>query len=168
VVHRLEFVAEPGCVPDVVCMVARELGSDRLIQLWRDDFKPDPPFDVGADALFVAYMASAEMGYFLQLGWPMPINVLDLYTEFRSETNGLTLPHGRGLLGALSRHALSSISKEEKRDMRDLVLAGGPWSEEQRREGHPRRPGSCRSVTRGRSAHRRPPPRRRTAGLRPK
>ena len=21
-----EFVAEPGCVPDVVCMVARELG----------------------------------------------------------------------------------------------------------------------------------------------
>jgi DNA polymerase-1 len=59
-----EFVAEPGCVPDVVCMVARELGSGRLIRLWRDDFKPDPPFDIGADALFVAYMASAEMGCF--------------------------------------------------------------------------------------------------------
>ena len=125
-----EFVAEPGCVPDVVCMVAREVGSDRLIRLWRDDFKPDPPFDIGADALFVAYMASAEMSCFLPLGWPMPVNVLDLYAEFRSETNGLTLPHGRGLLGALSYHALSSITKEEKQDMRDLVLtaARGPSS----------------------------------------
>ena len=129
-----EFVAEPGGVPDVVCMAAREVGSDRLIRLWRDDFKPDPPFDIGADALFVAYMASAEMGCFLQLGWPMPVNVLDLYTEFRNETNGLTLPHGRGLLGALSYHALSSITKEEKQDMRDLVLAGGPWTEQQRRD----------------------------------
>ena len=94
----------------------------------------DPPFDVGADALFVAYMASAEMGCFLQLGWPMPVNVLDLYAEFRCETNGRTLPHGRGLLGALSYHALSSITKEEKQDMRDLVLTGGPWTEQQRRD----------------------------------
>ena len=44
----------------------------------------------------------------------------------------LTLPHGRGLLGALSHHALSSITKEEKQDMRDLVLAGGPWTDQQR------------------------------------
>ena len=129
-----EFVAEPGCVPDVVCMVARELRSDRLIRLWRDELKPDPPFDIGSDALFVAYMASAEMSCFLQLGWQMPVNVLDLYTEFRSETNGLVLPHGRGLLGALSYHALSSITKEEKQDMRDLVLAGGPWTEQQRHD----------------------------------
>jgi DNA polymerase-1 len=129
-----EFVAEPGCVPDVVCMAARELGSDRLIRLWKGDFKPDPPFDIGGDALFVAYMASAEMGSFLQLGWPMPVNVLDLYCEFRNETNGLTLPHGRGLLGALSYHALSSITKDEKQDMRDLVLTGGPWTELQRRD----------------------------------
>ena len=91
-----EFVAEPGCPPDVVCMVARELGSGRLIRLWRDDFKPDPPFDIGGNVLFVAYYASAEMGCFQQLGWSMPVNVLDLYTEFRCETNGLTLPHGRG------------------------------------------------------------------------
>lgn len=28
-----EYVAEPGCVPDAVCMVARELGTDRLIRL---------------------------------------------------------------------------------------------------------------------------------------
>jgi DNA polymerase I len=129
-----EYIAEPGSVPDVVCMVARELVSNRLIRLWPDEFKPDPPFDVDADALFVAYLASAEMGCFIQLGWPMPANVLDLYVEFRNETNGLTLPHGRSLLGALSHHALSSITKEEKQDMRDLVLAGGPWTDQQRRD----------------------------------
>ena len=127
-----EFAAGPGCVPDVVCMVAKEIGSGRLIRLWRDDFKPDPPFDIGADVLFAAYYASAEMGCFQQLGWSMPANVLDLYTEFRCETNGLTLPHGRGLLGALARHTLSSISKGEKQDLRDLVLAGGPWTDQQR------------------------------------
>jgi DNA polymerase I len=127
-----EYVAQPGSLPDVVCMVARELGSDRLIRTWQGEFKPNPPFDVGDDALFVAYTASAEMGCFMQLGWPMPTNVLDLYVEFRNETNGLALPHGRGLLGALSHHALSSITKEEKQDMRDLVLAGGPWTDQQR------------------------------------
>jgi hypothetical protein len=74
------------------------------------------------------------MGCFLQLGWPLPVSVLDLYTEFRNETNGLTLPHGSGLLGALSYHALSSITKAEKQDMRDLVLAGGPWTAQQRRD----------------------------------
>jgi DNA polymerase I len=131
-----EYVAGPGCVPDVVCMCARDLVSNQLIRLWKDELKlkPDPPFDVGADALFVAYTASAEMGCFLQLDWSMPANVLDLYTEFRSETNGLSLPHGRGLLGALSHHALSSITKEEKQDMRDLVLTGGPWTDQQRRD----------------------------------
>jgi hypothetical protein len=129
-----EYIAEGGSVPDVVCMAAREVGSDRLIRLWRDDLKPDPPFDVGGNALFVAYMASAEMGAFLQLGWPLPEKVLDLYVEFRCETNGLTLPQGRSLLGALSYHALSSITKEEKQDMRDLVLSGGPWTQQQRSE----------------------------------
>jgi DNA polymerase I len=129
-----EFIAEPGCNPDVVCAVARELGSNRVIRLWRGEFQQDPPFDVGNGVLFVAYYASAEMGCFLQLNWPMPANLLDLYTEFRAETNGLELPHGRGLLGALSRHTLSSISKDEKQDMRDLVLTGGPWTEQQRRD----------------------------------
>ena len=71
-------------------------------------------------------MAAGEISCLLQLRWPMPANI-DLYTEFRCETNGLTLPHGgRSLLGALSYHALSSITKEEKQDMRDLVLTGGP------------------------------------------
>ena len=85
-------------------MVARELITDRLIRLWQDELGPEPPFPINDDTLFVAYFASAELGCFLELGWPVPTRILDLYTEFRNATNGLPLPGGRGYLSALSDH----------------------------------------------------------------
>jgi DNA polymerase-1 len=75
-------------------MVARELGSNRLIRLWQDELG-SPPFDVGAEVLFVAYYAPAKLGCFLALGWPLAQRVLDLYAEIRNETNGHPLPEGR-------------------------------------------------------------------------
>ena len=53
-----------------------------------DEFDHSPPFPIGADALFVAYYASAELGCFRALSWPMPANMLDLFVEFRNRTNG--------------------------------------------------------------------------------
>jgi DNA polymerase I len=38
--------------------------------------------------LFVAYYASAELGCFKALGWPMPVRILDLFVEFRCHLNG--------------------------------------------------------------------------------
>jgi hypothetical protein len=35
-----EYIAEPGCVPDVVCIVGRELGSNRLIRCGRTSSSP--------------------------------------------------------------------------------------------------------------------------------
>jgi hypothetical protein len=128
-----EFVAAAGANPEPVCMVARELGSGRLIRLWRDELPGAPPFDVGADTLIVAYYASAELGCFAELGWPMPARVLDLYTEYRNATNGIHLPEGRGLLSALSHHGISAITAEQKTEERALVMRGGPWSAEERR-----------------------------------
>jgi hypothetical protein len=128
-----EFIAQPGERPHPVCMVARELGTGQLIQYWQGEFASSPPFDVGPESLFVAYLASAELGCFLQLGWPLPVRIVDLYVEFRRETNGLSLPAGRGLLGALSHHGISAITSEEKHEMRDLVLRGGPWSPAEQR-----------------------------------
>src|SRR5262249_18372858 len=46
-------------------------------------------------------------------------------------TNGLETPAGRGLLGALAYFGLDGIGASEKTEMRDLVLRGGPWSEEE-------------------------------------
>lgn len=61
-----EFMAAPGERPLPVCLVGRELKSERTIRLWRDQFGPVPPYPTDADSLFVAYYASAELGCHLE------------------------------------------------------------------------------------------------------
>ena len=126
-----EFVAPPGERPDVVCLVARELKSGRVIRLWRDQLGPVPPYATGPDTLLVAYYASAELGCHRALGWPTPARVLDLFTEFRTRRNGLTTVAGSSLLGALTHFGLDNIGATEKEGMRELILTGGPWSAQQ-------------------------------------
>jgi hypothetical protein len=131
-----EFIAAPGERPDPVCMVARELTSNTTIRLWQDELRTRrlPPFSTGADTLLVAYYASAELGCFLELDWPLPERVLDLFAEFRQRTNGAKPACGSGLIGALAAFGLDSIDAAEKDTMRNLVMRGGPWSETERRD----------------------------------
>jgi hypothetical protein len=82
--------------------------------------------------LFVAYYASAEIGCHLTLNWPKPARILDLFTEFRNHLNGLKAPAGFGLIGALTAFGLDSMGVTEKEKMRELVLRGGPWTEDER------------------------------------
>ncbi len=58
--------------------------------------------------------------------------VLDLFTEFRNATNGLPVPCGNGLLGALAYYGLGAIAAAEKSDMRDLAIRGGPFTPAER------------------------------------
>ena len=130
-----EFVASGGERTDPVCLVAWELKSGRRIRLWCDEFGDAPPYAVDPDALFVSFHASAEIGCHLALGWPKPARILDLRAEFRNFTNGLpesAAPAGKGLIGALTYFGLDSIGAAEKDAMRDLILRGGPWSEQER------------------------------------
>jgi hypothetical protein len=126
-----EFVAPPGERPDVVCLVARELKSGRVIRLWRDQLGPVPPYATGPDTLLVAYYASAELGCHRALGWPTPARVLALFTGFRARRNGLATVAGSSLLGALTHFGLDNIGATEKEGMRELILTGGPWSAQQ-------------------------------------
>jgi DNA polymerase-1 len=128
-----EYHGADGGVPVPVCMVAKEVRSGQTYRVWQDELAvmDSPPFDTGPDALFVAYYASAEIGCFLALGWEPPDRILDLFTEFRAETNGLNSPHGNGLLGALGYFGLPMMGGDEKTTMRDLVLTGGPWTNSQ-------------------------------------
>ena len=86
VVVDFEYEIEDGGLPDVLCMVAYILNANlqhvRTIKLWRGEFGPTPPFDIGRDTLFVAYSAWAEMTCFLQLGWQFPVHILDLHTAY--------------------------------------------------------------------------------------
>ncbi len=131
-----EFVARAGEVVKPVCLVARELRSGRLHRLWADELAAlsSAPFDIGPDSLFVAFYASAELSCFLELGWPVPTNTLDLFVEHKNSLNGLptTGDLGFGLLGALAYYQLPGIDDVEKKEMRDLVMTGGPWCDDQR------------------------------------
>ena len=113
-------------------MVAREYYSGQLQRLWLDVVdKSVCPLPMGENSLYVAYYASAEMGCHLALDWTPPDYLLDLFCEFRCQTNGVALPAGKGLIGALSANGLEHIPMVEKEEMRELAMRGGPYSPEE-------------------------------------
>ena len=137
-IYLVDFEFHPlgdreGNPPFPVCMVVREWPSGITRRYWQDEIQrmDAAPFPTGQHALCVAFYASAELDCFQVLGWGPPINVLDLFVEFRCLTNGLRLPQGSGLIGALLYFGLPNISGEQKDAMRDLILMGGPWSDSQ-------------------------------------
>jgi hypothetical protein len=134
-IYLVDFEFHParnreGNPPVPVCMVVREWPSGATRRYWQADLQQmsTAPFPTSNAALCVAYFASAEMDCFRVLGWDLPVNVLDLFAEFRCQTNGLYLAYGSGLIGALMHYGLPSIGGEQKGTMRDLILTGGPWS----------------------------------------
>lgn len=127
---------QEGNLPVPVCMVVREWPSGRTSRYWQDELSAmkSAPFPTSEKALWMAFYASAELDCFNVLGWEQPTHVLDLFVEFRWLTNGLQLPQGRSLLGALFYFGLSSIAGEQKDAMRDLILSSGPWSKSEKLE----------------------------------
>jgi DNA polymerase-1 len=123
-----------GNPPFPVCAVAQELHSMRVVRLWGDELQ-NPPFDLSAhNVLTVGFYYSAESGCMMELGWPRPANVLDLFAEFRCMTNGSRPPRGNGLLGACSYFGINTMNADTKHEMRDLILRGAPFTEHERTE----------------------------------
>jgi hypothetical protein len=129
-----EFVGKSGERPTPVCCCARELLSGRRLRIWQDELQAirQPPYNIDEQSLFVAYYASAEFSCHLALDWPLPVNVLDLYVEFRALNNGRPVPCGWGLIGALVYYGLDTLAGSEKETMRQLIMSGGPWSSDER------------------------------------
>jgi hypothetical protein len=106
--------------------------------MWEDQFVAGaaPPYPVDDSALLVAFVASAEIGCHLALGWPLPVNVLDLDAEFKVHVNdGRRRP--RGLLGVLRSFGIQpSISDEEKDRMHRMAVEWkrGQWDQEKKRQ----------------------------------
>lgn len=124
-----EFSAPPGERPQPLCVVARDYRTGELQRYWLDGGRIRLPYSTGADCLFVAYYASAELGCHLALDWPMPERILDLYAEFRNRTSGLAVPCGHSLLGAQAYFGIDGIETTEKEEMRALAIRGGPYSD---------------------------------------
>jgi hypothetical protein len=130
-----EFSAADGERPAVRCLVAREYHTGQVIPLWFDGepIPSQPPFPVGPDALFVAYFAGAELGCFLQLGWQLPVRVLDLYVEFKRLICGRDgEPAKPSLVYALDWFGLDSMPTMEKKGIRQLAIRGGPYTAAER------------------------------------
>src|SRR5262249_22709988 len=132
--HDFEFVPQRGERPDVVCLAAHELRSGRTLRLWRDELGDQPPYRTDKGALFVSFVANAECACHLALGWPLPANVLDLSPVFRNLTNGHYTPEGKGQLGALRYFGLDTMSAKKKDAMRKRIMAGWPFTPEERRQ----------------------------------
>jgi DNA polymerase I len=97
VVVDFEYEIDANLLPNVLCMVAHVLNENLqlvrpVIRLWRGEFGSTPPFDIGPDALIVAYSAWAEMTCFKILGWKFPVHIFDLHTAYLAVSN-ILLPY---------------------------------------------------------------------------
>jgi DNA polymerase-1 len=131
-----EFGGSNGDRPAARCMVALEFFTRRLLRVWLDGQQPPShtPFRIDADTLFVSYFGTADLSCFLSLGWQLPVRVLDLYAEFKRHICGRDgEPKKPSLVYALDWFGLDSMDSNEKEDMRQLALRGGPYSDDERR-----------------------------------
>jgi hypothetical protein len=128
-----EFISKPGEHPDVLCLCALELRSGQSFKMWENQFGAAPPYRIDDGAAFVCFSAMAECTCHLALGWTLPKNVIDLSPMFRCHINGRVPPAaGKGLVGALSHFGLDSVGEKYKEAMRTRILAGRPYSQEER------------------------------------
>jgi DNA polymerase family A len=123
-----------------LCLVAHEMRSGRVVRLWQDEFGPFPPHRLDDSALFIAFTNSAEFGTHISLGWGGLVCSLDLYLEFRHfMNNGAAESSDRGkgffsLAGALRCFGDDGLDLTHKKDMRDRIIQGPPFTHEERRE----------------------------------
>jgi DNA polymerase-1 len=121
-----------------LCVVAREMRSGRTVRLWQDELGSVPPYSLDPNAVFMGYMASAELGTHIALGWGQPASCIDPYVEFRHLTNDARLKSGDrekdfyGIGGALKHFRLDPISSAHKKEMRDRIIAGPPFTASER------------------------------------
>jgi DNA polymerase-1 len=141
VICDFEYEISPGGLPVVLCMVAYVLDENlrhvRTIRLWRGEFGPLPPFDIGPDRLFVAYSAWAEMTCFKVLGWPFPVHIYDQHTAYLASSNVL-LPYEPGetrkkprkrLSDACRAHCIEGWERIDKEAI-SKAIGDGTWREQ--------------------------------------
>ena len=114
VVCDFEYEVAAGDLPKPLCMVVHVLDENlrhmRTVRLWRGEFGAAPPFDIGPDALFVAYSAWAEMTCFKVLGWKFPVHIFDQHTAYLAASN-ILLPHNPDEVRKKPRKRLSDACR---------------------------------------------------------
>jgi len=116
-----EYRATEGNSPEIRCGVFINHNSGQVSRLWVDELPKSTP--INPNDLLVTYYAPAELSCFQSLGWKFPDNLIDLFAEHRTLSNGLVSKNS--LLSALKFWKQASIDSEEKDEMRALALRPG-------------------------------------------
>ena len=144
--------------PNVLCMVAYVLNENlqhvRTIRMWRGEFGSTPPFDIGPDALFVAYSAWAEMTCFKVLGWQFPVHIFDLHTAYLAASN-ILLPYNPDEVRKRPRKRLSDACRAYGIEGWERIDKDDDCRGHRRRPLARIRPGGCLRLLRRRRDERR-------------
>ncbi len=121
--------------PHPHCVVAHDMVRDHTISMWLGEGAPaQPPYGIGPDDLFVCFQATAEMSCHLALGWPIPVNLLDLALIHRWHMSGVP-NHYKGnpnLVNSLQKFGITMISKDHKTHMHQLAQRGNRFTENEK------------------------------------
>lgn len=100
------------------CVCAVDLFSGERREAWLAGVaKPPCPFAMTDDECFIFFAADADVGVFIELGWPIPRHVIDVRVEFMRIRNGLApLPalDGGDLDIAAEKEAKTSKRRHKK------------------------------------------------------
>jgi len=116
------------------CIVAKELRSGRVVQVWQEELLTlrNAPFPTGKDALFICFSADAELGVFEALGWSAPANVYDCRAEFGVLANRMKIPGIKpvkfALAEAVMRLRVPFRWRFDKAHMQQLAVRGAPFT----------------------------------------
>jgi hypothetical protein len=123
------------------CFCAYELRSRRLVKLRQRELGRFPPYRLDGEALICTYMLSADYGgIHLPLGWGKPAFAFDAYVEFRHVTNDAAAKaedRKKGfysLAGALRYFGADELSVARKDEVRNRILRGPPFTDEEERQ----------------------------------
>jgi DNA polymerase I len=115
------------------CFFGYEVRSGRTVRLQQDELGPFPPYRLDNSALIISYGLAAEFGCHLSKGWGEPACAIDALVEFRHHTND-GRDRDRSLGGALNFFGLDGLDVAHKKSMRDRILQGPPFIEQEKRD----------------------------------
>ena len=115
------------------CFFGYEVRSGRTVRLRQDELGPFPPYRLDNSALIISYGLAAEFGCHLSKGWGEPACAIDALVEFRHHTND-GRDRDRSLGGALNFFGVDGLDVAHKKSMRDRILQGPPFIEQEKRD----------------------------------
>ena len=125
VVYDYEFKTISGNPPEPVCVVYKELHSDKIIKQWLVGGGSTCPFPVH-ETLFIAHYCNAEVSCDIALGYEKPRYIWDTFVEEKKLLNG-KLKQGYGLVDTALRYGITGVMDKNKKDYwRDTVINNYP------------------------------------------